>query len=133
MADYREVNRQWYSRFDERTMTIVVYEDDEAEFTAPARYEVCSTCDGKGSHVNPAIDSHGIGAEEWAEEWDDESREMYFNGGYDVPCNECHGRRVAPEPDWDRMTPEERAKVERAIEDHYAIEAEYAMERRFGA
>lgn len=61
----------------------------------PGKYEVCGRCQGKGSHVNPNIDGHGITAEEWwGPDWDDESREMYMSGGYDVSCYECHGKRV---------------------------------------
>lgn len=29
---------------------------DEASYDIPAKYEVCSRCDGKGTHVNPAIE-----------------------------------------------------------------------------
>lgn len=78
------------------------YEDDngdEQEGELPAKYEVCSRCSGEGSHVNPSIDGHGISAEEWDRDWDDESRddesrETYMNGGYDVTCETCKGLRV---------------------------------------
>ena len=56
----------------------------------PAVYEVCETCGGKGKHVNPAIDGHGISAEEMHE--DPDFAEDYFSGVYDVPCEECGGR-----------------------------------------
>lgn len=72
-------------RLDEHRMVLVCLEGDEAEFEVPAVYQVCETCDGKGSHVNPSIDAHGITAEEWSEEWDDESRQGYLAGDYDVP------------------------------------------------
>lgn len=129
--DRRESNHRWYSRFNESNMTIVVYEDDEAEFTIPARYEVCETCEGKGSHVNPSIDSHGISSEEFAE--DPDFAESYFRGDYDVACNECGGRRVAAVPDWDALNEETKRKVEKAIEDYYQTEREYEAERRWGA
>lgn len=90
-----------------RTTIKITFEDCEGEWTEqsktweeeielPANYEICSTCLGEGSHVNPSIDSHGITMDEWENEWDDESREMYLSGGYDVTCNECKGLRVVP-------------------------------------
>lgn len=91
----------------------------------PIRYEVCGTCDGKGTHVNPSIDAHGITAEEWSNDWDDEEREGYFAGNYDVQCYECHGARVVPEVDEDKCA---KPIIER-IEEHRRQEALYACER----
>lgn len=93
--------------FDEKTMTIrfeFEAEDDDVEVTVPAKFEVCGTCDGKGTHVNPNIDHQGITPEEFDE--DPRFREDYFAGHYDVPCNECHGRRVVPTIDEDHADPE---------------------------
>lgn len=105
----RAASRTRLGTFNEAHMTIeFVFECDDVEcdgcdatheHTLPARFEVCGTCDGKGSHVNPSIDSHGITSEEWANDWDDESREAYMRGAYDVPCYECAGKRVSPEID----------------------------------
>lgn len=55
----------------------------------PAKYEVCSTCDGRGQYVNPAIDEHGITADEFAE--DPDFAEDYHRGTFDVTC--ARGRR----------------------------------------
>jgi len=60
---------------------------DRESMKMPGRWAICSRCDGHGKHVHPAIDGNGITSSEWAE-WDDEEREMYFGGGYDVGCEE---------------------------------------------
>ena len=128
--DRRDSRHDWYSRFDEKAMTLTIYEDDEAEFTVPAKYDVCGTCDGKGSHVNPSIDAHGISPEEFAE--DPDFREDYFGGAYDVACNECRGKRVVPVADEGLMTPEEAKKVEEAIDQFYEDRRCEEYERRMG-
>lgn len=83
------------------TITVEIYGDCECtndscekhdiqEVELPAKWEVCSRCEGRGSHVNPNIDGNGISAEEF--EQDPEFRENYFNGLYDISCEECKGR-----------------------------------------
>jgi hypothetical protein len=78
------------------TITFEYVDDDgnEAEGELPAKYDVCLRCEGHGSHVNPNIDGHGITSEEWERDWDEESREAYFSGHYDVTCYTCAGKRV---------------------------------------
>ncbi len=69
--------------------------DFEEEIRLPAKYVVCSRCEGKGTHVNPSIDGHGITAEEWnGPDWSEEDKENYLTGFYDVACYECSGKRV---------------------------------------
>lgn len=84
--------------FNEKTMTWTLVletdDDEEIEVELPARFEVCDICDGKGKRVNPAIDGHGISAEEFDE--DPDFREDYFAGVYDITCSECNGKRVIP-------------------------------------
>lgn len=80
-------------------------EDDdgnEVGHRLPAKYEVCDRCCGEGSHVHPAIDGNGITASEWAE-WDDEEKQDYLAGNYDVPCEKCGGQRVLLVPDLDLL------------------------------
>lgn len=72
-------------------------DDGEEVFECPAVYAVCSKCQGKGSHVNPAVDGHGISADEFAE--DPSFEEEYFNGTYDITCQKCNGERVTLIPD----------------------------------
>lgn len=76
-------------------------DDGTAETELPAKFEVCDTCRGKGSHVNPSIDGNGLTAEDFAE--DPDFREDYFSGVYDVTCHECKGLRVVPVIDYDRL------------------------------
>lgn len=87
------------------------------------RWEVCGTCSGRGQHVNPSIDSHGISSDEFDE--DPDFREAYFSGAYDVSCAECHGKRVVPVTDDPR--------VAAIIKDNYQVDAIQAAERRMGA
>jgi hypothetical protein len=129
--DRRERNHQWYDRFDETHMVLVVTDDDDTEIEIPATFAVCGTCDGKGSHVNPSIDAHGITPDEFAE--DPDFAESYFRGDYDQPCNECHGLRVVPVVDDSRATPEQVALAEDRIESRYQYDAEVEAERRMGA
>lgn len=131
--DARDVSAnksKWYESFNEKTMTIrveVACDDESYEelketisteayklispedycVTLPMKFSVCPLCNGKGSHVNPSIDAHGISSDEWDRDWDYEEREMYMNGGYNVTCYECDGRRVVPEINTDiyHLTP----------------------------
>jgi hypothetical protein len=71
-------------------------------------YEVCQTCRGKGSHVNPNIDRQGLSSDDM----DDEQWEAYWTDGYDEVCSECNGLRVVEEfsgeaeEAWDRWQQE---------------------------
>lgn len=64
---------------------------------------VCPTCDGKGSHVNPSIDSNGLSPGDM----DEDQWESYWHGAYDVTCTDCLGRNVVEsfigevEDEWD--------------------------------
>jgi hypothetical protein len=88
------------------------------------RYIVCSTCDGRGSHVNPSIDSEGLTASDFEEAGED-FREEYCSGRYDVPCYECGGQRVVPWPveeaDAVRVRNILDARAASIEEDHYAL------------
>lgn len=78
------------------------YEDgdgNEVVAELPAKYEVCPRCRGKGTHCNPNIDGNGITADEWERDWDEDSREAYVRGDYDVTCTTCGGQRVVLVPD----------------------------------
>lgn len=73
---------------------------EEIEVTLPSRWEICPRCNGNGTHVNPNIDGHGMTADEfYGPDWDDDEREGYFSGRYDVRCeNDCHdGKVVVPD------------------------------------
>jgi hypothetical protein len=149
MADRREQEQQWYHRFDEKRMVIMLenprfielengddtqeYDDDElgdgpADNVVPAYFIVCGTCDGKGSHVNPSIDSHGLSREDFDE--DPDFAESYFAGHYDVPCHECHGRRVVPDVNLDTLSPAQRKRVEDVQDSFYREQRELEWERK---
>jgi len=138
----RAARDKWYKSFCKETMsaTITVYrepndddfcgEDDDSEevdVILPVYFVVCGTCNGKGTHVNPSIDSNGLGQEDFDE--DPEFAEAYFSGHYDVTCYDCGGEKVVPEIDEARCTPEQK----QALEMHYEwlrSEADYAEECR---
>jgi hypothetical protein len=109
----------------------VLYLEDGTEKKLPTRWVVCPVCDGKGSHVNPAIDCHGISAEEFAE--DPDFAESYAAGEYDQTCNKCQGRTTVRAVDLDALTPEERAAYQRQQRDDADYEAMRRAEIRAGA
>lgn len=121
-----------FDRIDIRRMRGFAEDDEGNELEFPLKLEVCGTCDGKGTHVNPSIDSHGIGAEEWAEDWDEDEREGYMNGRYDVQCSECNGERVVPVLDEDRATEAQRKFIEDKQRADYTARTERASEARYG-
>lgn len=88
------------------TITIQGDEGDDLVVDLPARYEVCGRCDGAGKHVNPSIDGNGITSSEWAE-WDEDERDSYMNGAYDVTCEECGGLRVVKVADEEALSAEQ--------------------------
>ena len=56
------------------------------------KWHVCPVCQGDGKTVNPAIDCHGLTAEDFRE--DPDFAESYREGLYDIPCRACNGKRV---------------------------------------
>jgi hypothetical protein len=114
-------------------MKLELLDDETAEYEAelPFNFEVCDRCSGKGTHTNPNIDGHGISSEEWANEWDDESREMYMSGGYDVLCELCHGERVMPVVDESRCDPDVLKHYYNKLQAEYEVRRDEAMERRY--
>lgn len=109
-------------------------EDEDGAVEAiklPSRFAVCPRCDGHGKHDHPAF-SNGITGSEW-EEWDDEERDGYFSGRYDVVCGECHGKRVVAEIDWDALDLETARVVECWYREEEAYRHMCESERRYGA
>lgn len=131
-------DRSKHLKFDEKSMMLeAVLETDEGEevYYFPARYEVCPTCDGKGQHVNPSIDSHGITSDEWDNEWSFEEQEQYMAGAYDVPCYECSGKRVSPVVDEEKCSEEMKVKVKewhKQLEELAAYDAQSRREIEMG-
>ena len=145
----RAARGKWYKSFCKETMsvTITIYrdctddddfcdEDDESEevdVILPVHFVVCGTCNGKGTHVNPSIDSNGLSYEDFDE--DPEFAEDYFSGRYDVTCSDCGGENVVPEISEGRCTPEQKEALKahyEYLEDEARFEAECRMERMMG-
>lgn len=102
------------------------------EVTYPAKWEICSRCDGEGTHVNPSIDGHGISAHD--EIWDDEEfHHNYFSGVYDVQCYDCGGAGKQLVVDEDACTPEQLEEVIEHYQSEYEYEQMSRMERMYGA
>lgn len=104
----------------EPTITLTLYDaaGEAIELALPAKFEVCHTCSGKGTRVNPAIDGNGITAEQFAE--DPEFAEGYLRGDYDIQCSACKGERVIPAIDLPRCSKAQRLQWRK----HQADEAE---------
>jgi len=132
--DREAMHGKWYDRFDSDSMTIFVTmyndEDEEEEVAFPARYEVCGLCDGRGSHVNPSIDSEGISAEEFYE--DPDFAEEYHRGTYDVSCYRCGGNRVEPVVDEACCEKESLKRLDSYLKSRSDDIRERESERRFG-
>ena len=125
MADCRDTAHRRYRD------SITVEDDDGVEHTLPTTWVVCPTCGGNGKYVNPSIDAHGITADEWSN-WDDEDREAYHSGGYDVTCEECNGRTTVLAVDEDNC-PKKLLDLYRGQQESLAdMYAEEDAERRFG-
>lgn len=98
----------------------------------PSMWAICHRCNGNGTHDHPAF-SNGITSSEWEYDWDEEEREHYLRGAYDVSCEECHGSGKVLEVDRDRVNPRLLTLYDAHLERMDAIEAERRSERRFGA
>lgn len=120
--------------YDHEKMQIsipIIDDDEEYIATFPAIYEVCDTCRGRGKHVNPSIDSHGITFQE-----DPEFAESYFSGVYDTTCFECQGRRVVLMINEQYLSESQKEDLERFHEwqeDEMIYRATCEAERRMGA
>lgn len=121
------------AEFDEKAMTLTFeyVETEEGEpLVVVAAFKVCPRCNGRGKHVNPAVDEHGISADEFAE--DPDFAEDYFGGFYDVECHKCSGLRVVAAADDNELTFGQRALLEAAEREECNYQAMCAAERRMG-
>lgn len=123
----------WWTSIDKRKRTAEpkkgIFSDGElfTEKSIPFEFDVCHTCQGDGGYVNPSIDSHGIGQDEW-DNMEEEERDTYMNGGYDISCKLCSGQKVIPHPS--------ELKHQQQLDDHYeemhSYQEEQESERRMG-
>lgn len=102
------------------------------ELVVGFEWQICGTCEGDGTHVNPSIDCGGLTREDF--DADPDFEESYRSGAYDVTCSECGGSGKTP-----KLTPrtaDERAIVaglEKQEADEASYERECRAERAMGA
>ena len=112
-------------------MTVTIWIGEE-EVELPSKFVVCFRCNGKGTHVNPAVDGNGLSQEDFDEAGPD-FREDYMAGVYDVSCYECKGQHVLEVPDPQKLTPDQRVAWLKQEEEEAQDRATVAMELRLGA
>ena len=110
-------------------------EGDEDDYTLPGQYIICHNCQGKGTHVNRAIDGNGISPEEFAE--DPDFFDEYMAGTYDVSCeNKCDNGKIIVPIDADNMSDEQKKLLlllEAHEMDEHLYRQECEWERKMGA
>ena len=114
-------------------LTNLCGDQDLSVLSYNTKFQLCPTCGGKGTHVNPSIDCGGITIEEFRR--DPEFFEDYMNGTYDIQCTECHGERVIQVLEYNTNNALYNWCSKR-LEEHYEAQREYALEgaaeRRWG-
>jgi hypothetical protein len=110
------------------TRFTLLHPDTGEELELPTKFELCPRCQGAGTHTNPSIDGNGITSSEWAE-WDDDDRETYMSGGYDVRCETCKGERVVAVPALDRCTFAQKRLLVRNRQAEREYQRDYDSER----
>lgn len=118
-----------------KTVDFTTVDDEgyERKIRLPAVAVVCDRCNGEGTHVNPAIDGHGLTWEEIDELGGDEFMDDYLGGVYDVSCEECNGERIIWNPDTSRANPDDLKLWEEHLQEEYEYRAMVEAERRMGA
>lgn len=118
--------------------TAIDDEGMETEHELPAKFGVCSGCEGHGSRLCDGMRGHAYTAEEFYDSFDEEEAAEYFKRGgrYDVTCDECQGKRVVLVVDEAACrSPELKATLElyyAKLEDDYEYRRECEAERRMG-
>lgn len=102
----------------------------ETELELPILFEVCSVCEGSGTHLNPSVDADGLTVDDFREDPDFE--EEYWNGRYDVNCYNCHGQTTEAVLDRENIDPEILRRLDQSQECERQYDAEAEAERRFG-
>lgn len=121
----RAVDEVWWKAIRGSEALIDSY--DSPERWVRVTFEVCPICRGKGKHVNPSIDAHGLTRDDFDE--DPEFERGYWAGDYDVRCNLCGGEKVVPVP----VDPEVITEIQKYADDLYEMRAEQLAELRAGA
>tara|TARA_R110002126_G_scaffold14054_17_gene59837 strand:- start:2361 stop:2732 length:372 start_codon:yes stop_codon:yes gene_type:complete len=118
---------------DDHARSIIVFthrddEDEERTYDLPATVEVCGRCGGRGVHDHAAF-SNGVSQENLD---DQDFREDYYSGAYDVRCSVCHGRNVQLVVDAQACDQEVLKIYYQWCDDEAAHDRETADERRMG-
>lgn len=90
------------------------------------KYEVCPTCEGKGSHSNHLGAITGQDLEEMGRDWLDD----YMAGHFDKQCERCEGLRVVSVVDREANTPEVLALYDKWEQEEAAYRYESWLENR---
>lgn len=100
----------------------------------PSKYQVCSKCEGHGTHLNPSIGEHAYSAEEFQQEFDEEEACEYFTRGgiYDVDCIRCGGKRVEEVVDEEKCDKELLKRYHAKLADDAQYERMCRMEVEYG-
>lgn len=104
-------------------------------FMLPAERVVCQSCRGNGHHFRSDLDENRM-IELIMEDGDDEEMDHYRRGGYDQTCQECKGRNVVDQVDWDAFSeafPKESRKIDNWNDCESDSRDYAASERAFGA
>lgn len=126
-------SKRWWDRLEGLTAYMKDYtqgEDEDGEpilIRIPVELIVCTSCDGKGSYVNPNIDRNGIDPDDF--DLDPEFFEEYRGGVFDIQCAHCYGLRVIPVPIEEEM----RKRVQEGLDEEAEYQAMVQAEIDFGA
>ena len=120
LSYYNPINGQ----YDESEQT-----NEDGFLEVEGKYEVCSTCNGHGSHFRSDLDENNL-VDNMREDCDEEGIEAYYNGSFDQICEECNGQRVVFSPILPEWARELIWNYNYNVGEHNAIRD---SERRMGA
>ena len=138
-GDSRVINARYQREFntgcDLRSMKFTfTQESDEGEETSyilPLTMDVCPTCKGRGTHINPSVDAGGYNDD--GDDVDEYGENLYLSGFYNVNCQTCHGRNVVPSIDRHAADRDALKVWDKKSEEEEEFEAMCRSERRMGA
>lgn len=125
-SDSRVTTSKWWTNINESKQT-ANFDNGEQLFNVKIEWGVCPLCRGRGRHVNPSVDAHGLSAEDFYE--DPDFAKSYLEGDYDIICNLCNGRTTVPIP----VGKEDRNRIDEYLRVGAEIQAEHLAELKMGA